>query len=199
MNSPRRTAEVLLLGNLETLEAWRGVHGPTLSRLLDRCELWWDSKGVFLQHRPPHAFEYAVNPFEDIPWDRVLAWLNDQEMPTDGSILYLAVLDGWDHPTYAGWGGIPLVVVGEWFLRVIESVGTPEAIVDDDLGGFLCCHEIGHAMGLPHDFETPDSAMGYGWTAGFNFILGPLWDSVLQKGNILDTAGLALACELRRP
>ena len=184
---------VILMGDAPQLTDWRGTYGDALSKVLDDAELWWASKGVELSHEDPTVQQYAIDPAEQNPWYRTLAWLNERGFPTDGSILYLCVLDGWDNPSVAGWGGRPLALVGEWFLRAIESSGNPEAIVDDWQAGYVVMHEQGHAMGLPHDFARPCCVMGYGF-CGFNALL---YDMRPVPPDPTAGPGIPLPCELR--
>ena len=160
---------VLSIDGLATLPA-------AADALFANCDLWWESKGVIVDHSPLKSYQFDVISSEENPWYRVKNWLGSHGFSMTSEDVYLVFLSGWNHPAYGGWGGKPLAVVGDTTLRFLYSVGSPEALVDDTLAGYIVCHEIGHTFGLPHDFNTQNSVMGYGWPSGYNFILGDLWD-----------------------
>ena len=182
----------------DTYQEWRGKDLNPLSKLLVSCQSWWAARGVFFSTPEPLIISETIYNTDDNditlidnPWYDTLTYLIRSGHTMDKDHIYLVILDNWDSNKYAGWGGFPLALTGEWLLRVLDSSGSQESIVDDWLGGFLVCHEIGHALGLPHDFITENSVMGYSYTSGYNFVLGPLWN-VIQARSSLKTEGCKL-------
>lgn len=156
-----------------------------LSRLQHNTDLWWTSKGVDLTHPTAEVIrgygdtDTQINVHQDNPWYDTLNWLNAQPfyVPTD---LYVVHLYGWYSASYAGWGGRPLAVVGDYELNALASVGNPDSIWDDTKAGFLVMHEEGHALGLQHDFSDLRLVMSYGWQ-GYNSILGQAHENQLRS------------------
>lgn len=161
-----------------------------LERVLRRCELWWESKGVYLLHGSVLTLAgHDIDTSLENPWQQTRARITQERLPAGH--LSLVFLHGWDDYRWAGWGGPPMAVVGEWAMRLLASVGSPDAIWDDEYTGFLVMHEIGHALGLPHDFSDPNYLMSYGYR-GFDSILGPAsWDTVQLAGCELPREGSA--------
>lgn len=153
---------------------------PKLKDLLYSCDQWWLSKGVDLVfpevERRPNA---DINTASDNPWPQTLNWWINQP-DYDVNTLLVVFLVGWDSQKVIGWGGRPLALVGEYALQRIASVGTPDSLVDDWSAGKLLLHEEGHALGLPHDFDTVGAVMGYGHE-GFNCIIGEKSDAELRR------------------
>lgn len=76
---------------------------------------------------------------------------------------FLCLLRGWHDPYWIGWGGPGLAVVGDWAIERLLSMGTPEALWDDYHTAALVCHELGHVMGLGHNFDSDTDVMSYHW------------------------------------
>lgn len=140
-----------------------------LERVLRDCELWLEAQGIYaLLASVKCLYGHAIDTDQENPWYQVREHIAQQGYPSDH--LVLVFLAGWDDPQWAGWGGPPLAVVGDWALRALASIGSPDAIIDDRLAGNLCLHEIGHALGLPHRFDVPCDIMSYDW-CGYNSLL----------------------------
>ena len=141
-----------------------------LEKLLRRCELWWESKGYFLYHASIKVlWGHDVALGAENPWGQVWSRIVDGENYPPKDSLSLVFLKGWSDPRWAGWGGRPLAVVGDWALDVIESADT----WDDEHAGKLLLHEAGHALGFPHNFTGGTDVMDYTWH-GFNSTLEQL-------------------------
>lgn len=169
-----------------------------LARLQADTDLWWNSKGVDLEHPPVLTIRgHDINVYQENPWPQTLAWLNSQ-VPHAPGCLYVVYLYGWSRGT-VGWGGRPLAVVGDYALNALASVGSPDSIWDDQFAGNLVMHEEGHSMGLDHDFQTPCALLGYGW-CGYNSILGEISDRQLRSLPMSISGGVTsvpVGCQMR--
>lgn len=151
-----------------------------LNRLAHNNDLWWTSKGVDLTTTPNKThLEGTIDRNLENPWYETFNWLQVQNF-YDPSQLYVVFLKDWYSVNYAGWGGRPLAVVGDYALNAFASANSPEGIWDDTKAGYLVMHEQGHAMGLQHDFNTRDAIMSYDWK-GYNSILGATSDAALRS------------------
>lgn len=153
-------------------------------KLLADCKLWWGQYGIDLDYQPTLQLEADLNTITDEPWPQVAGWWQNHP-DYDINALTTVFLGGWDSQKYIGWGGRlglgGLSVVGDYAIdRILSRPTTPDdptdwadanSIVDDWQAGGLYCHELGHTMGLPHDFTTDGAMMGYQGRA-FNSILG---------------------------
>ena len=159
--------------------------------LVRNCQLWWASKGVYLECPPIELVRtHPIDVTGDNPWNQALSWwLGRPEYTVDG--LAVVLLHGWDSQLYIGWGGRPLALVGDYAIkRLLSRPTTPDdptdaadgaAIVDDWVAGELLLHEEGHALGLSHDFTTPGAVMNYSQHQGFNSVLGPVSAQELER------------------
>lgn len=158
---------VLLTPSIEDVQRYR----EPLERLLRRSELWWESYGVYLYHAGIKAlWGHQMDLMRENPWHETRQRMAQEGYPEGHG--FLVFLRGWNDPRWAGWGGPGLAVVGDWALSVLASLGSPEALVDDDFAGKLVLHETGHVLGLGHNFKEPTGCdvMDYGW-CGFNSTL----------------------------
>ena len=157
---------------------------PAFFGLLHDCQLWWGQYDIRLAFGRPEVLEAPLNTTTDEPWPQAAGWWQNRP-DYDIHALVTVFLAGWDSQRYIGWGGRlgrgGLAVVGEYAIQRILSRPTtpddptdwadPESLVDDRAAGKLYNHELGHAMGLPHDFADDLYVMSYGGH-GFNSILG---------------------------
>lgn len=167
-----------------------------LAKLHVDCRNWWSSKGVFIEFTEAESLITTdeINYTLPNPWYQTKDYLDLNSRYG----YHLVFLNDWNDPNYAGWGGYPLAVGGEWALRALESVGSPDAIVDDWKAGYLVLHEIGHAFGLPHDFNTRCSFMSYDW-CGYNSVVNSdeMWTRINNIGQAAIIHGDPIPCELR--
>lgn len=158
---------IMLFQNEDHSDRYR----EALQKAIVLADQWWMARGIQMINPDINVVVgHSLDLYTSNPWYDVRNWLNSQgyDVSKEKFVVYL---HGWNNNNYLGWGGNTLAVVGDWVYRALESLGTPEAIVDDWAAGYIIMHEFGHVLGLTHDFQTQCALMGYGW-CGYNSILG---------------------------
>ncbi len=167
---------------------------PAFHKLLADCKLWYALYGVDLTIAQPETLEAPINTANVNPWPEVAGWLMNHP-DYDPEAITTVFLQGWS-TIFIGWGGGlglgGLSVVGDYAIERILSVPTTpddatdaadgRALVDDPEAGRLWCHEVGHALRLPHDFTDDRYVMSYGSGGGaYNFIMGAESEQELHR------------------
>lgn len=140
--------------------------GPALERALRTTELFFEQFGIYVYLASPktprldHTIDLAAaNPWQQV-YDQVV---RPNLLGADPGHFLLTFLRGWADPYYMGWGGAQLAVMGDWAIDKFLSLGSPEAVWDDNYATAVLCHEIGHTFGLGHAFDDPNNIMAYQW------------------------------------